>query len=54
MTWTIFWDSYESAAHNKDELLDIDNFNYLLAADILKERFGNREHISMHCSMSKQ
>ena len=28
-TWTTFWDSYESAIHNNDNLSDIDKFNYL-------------------------
>ena len=30
-TWPTFWDSYESAVHNNDELSDIDKFNYLRA-----------------------
>ena len=29
MKWTSFWDSYESAIHNNDELTDVDKFNYL-------------------------
>ena len=28
-TWMTFWDSYESAVHNSDDLSDIDKFNYL-------------------------
>ena len=28
-TWSTFWDSYESAVHNNDELSDLDKFNYL-------------------------
>ena len=28
-TWMTFWDSYESAVHNGDDLSDIDKFNYL-------------------------
>ena len=27
--WPTFWDSYESAIHNSDELTDVDKFNYL-------------------------
>ena len=29
MKWTAFWDSYESAVHNNDELSNVDKFNYL-------------------------
>ena len=28
MTWTTFWDPYESAIHNNSDLSDIDKFNY--------------------------
>ena len=28
-TWSKFWDLYESAVHNNDELSDLDKFNYL-------------------------
>ena len=27
--WTTFWDSFESAVHNNDDLTDVDKFNYL-------------------------
>ena len=27
--WTTFWDSFESAIHNSDDLSDVDKFNYL-------------------------
>ena len=29
MKWPTFWDSYESAIHNNDELTEVDKFNYL-------------------------
>lgn len=29
MKWTMFWDSYESAVHDNDQLSDVDKFNYL-------------------------
>ena len=31
MKWPTFWDSYESAIHNNDELTEVDKFNYLNA-----------------------